>query len=346
MTTPFHFAFPDSVLHYDCAQCTALCCLGHGIGAHRRELVPLLRKAPELASWATTRSRELVFFRNAFGRCSFLNARDRCGVEEELGRAAKPSLCKAFPFNRISLLGDVRVVTPNFLCPLRLEAASSANAGQHAKLAQELEEAGWLDQDFTQLHLHESEAPEDYLRGEVALRDACATALARGGTLASICAGSIAEAADLLACADADPSPFEASFLALASVWSFEMSEIPLAARRRALLLARQHVSRGLRLRGTPHTLQVTYALFATHVPVYELLAQPELPMPAGLLIDSGDGPTLLAAAVIDRLARTGASVGEALREGCEGLSELDRQTLLSSLALARRKRAHSAIRR
>jgi Fe-S-cluster containining protein len=340
MAIPFHFAFPDGVLHYDCAQCTALCCLGHGVGAHRRELVPLLRKAPELSSWATTRNRELVYFQSPVGRCYFLNARDRCSVEEDLGRELKPSMCKAFPFNRVSLLGEVRVVTPNFLCPLRLEAASSVNAGQHAKLAAELEQVGWLEQDFPQLQLHEGESAKAFLEAEITLRAACSAALASGATLASICEEDVSEPATLLACADAETARFEAMFVALAPVWSCELSHVPRLARLRALCLARLHISRALGLAGARQTLQVAHALFDAHAPLYELLAQPQLPMPAGLLIDSGDGPTLLAAAVIDRLARMGASVGEAVREGCEGLSELDRQTLLSSLGRARRKRA------
>lgn len=348
MSIQLHFAFPDRVLHYDCARCTALCCRGHGFGAHRRELVPLLRKAPELASWATTRNRELVMFTNP-GQCYFLDARDRCSVEGELGRAAKPSMCKAFPFNRVAMLGERHVVTPNYLCPLTLEPASEANAGQHALIEAELAEDGWLEQDFPRLPQNGSESPGEFLRVESAFRDACAAALAAGGSLAPICeqtAGAgegVAELAGWLECEAADATRFEAHFLALAPTFSFDMSRLPLRARRRALLLARLHMSRALSLPGAAATLQMMNGLFVAHVALYELLAQSEQPMPAGLLIDSGDGPTLLAAAVIDRLAHTGASVHEALREGCEGLSLLERQTLLGSLGTLLRKRAFKA---
>jgi Fe-S-cluster containining protein len=342
MSNTFYFAFPDGVLHYDCARCTALCCRGYGIAAHDRELVQLLTRAPELASWATSRNRSIVHFQNPIGSCYFLDGRDRCGIEQELGRAHKPSLCKAFPFNRIVALGNVRVVSPHLLCPVQLELpATRERAGDHARLAEELANDGWLDQDFAQLTLPDGQDAESFLVEEQRFREQCARALASSDAAAGW--EQSLELGDVAALMDWDVSrepSFDAWYYALAPSWSIELSQQPERVRRRALILARAHMRHAFSLQGARSTLQIYHSFWNANAALYELLAQFDRPMRQGCLIDTGDAASLLAAAVIDRSAQRGASVLEALREGCLELRAIDRQTLLNALALMVRKRA------
>ena len=342
MNQQFYFAFPDGVLHYDCARCTALCCRGQGIAAHDRELVQLLVRAPALADWATSRNRSIVHFQSPSGACYFLDPRDRCSIEEELGRERKPSLCKAFPFNRIAALGATRVVLPHLLCPLQVQLpAAREHSGDHARLGDALARDGWLDQDFPKLALAAGESAEEFLAAELAFREQCTRALASRTSFEL--GADITESAALMGWEIAPESSFDIWFYALAPSWSVEHSARPERERRRALALARVHMQNAMRMQGVPSTLQIHHNFWNGNMALYELLAQCDRPMRAGCLLDTGDTPSLLASAVIDRAAQRGASVLEALREGCSELRPIDRQVFLNALALMLRKRAAKA---
>jgi Fe-S-cluster containining protein len=357
ITMNLYFSFPDGVLDYDCARCTALCCRGQGISAHAdHELVPLLRRNPALASWATGRSGNIVHFATPAGRCFFLGADDRCDVERDLGHAQKPSLCRAFPFNRVSLVGDTTIVSPHLLCPLLLnDEPRPQAAGNHARLTDELQATRWLDQRMPTLDLPEHESAESWLAAELTLRDDCAQAF-RDGSLSEICStrghaesAFMAGVSQLLAAGEpehephADQRTLERCLLALAPTWSMDHSARPLTMRRRVLLLARFLISRAVHVSGTRVSLQVCNAFMNQHDALLGLLCMGDQPMPTGLLGDTGHGASMLASAITDRLARHGASVFEALAAGCEGLSALDRHAFLNSVAEQHRARLKAA---
>jgi hypothetical protein len=177
-STKFYFAFPDRAYHYDCAKCDALCCKGHGIGTAVKETAALLSHYPELA-WAVTRNaRKGSDFINPSGGCFFLTAENLCQVEQEHGRAAKPGVCVLFPFNDFSRIGDVVVVRPHFLCPLRL--LPGEGVGRHADIEKMLQETGVISRAIEQPG--PDMPPEEarrVVKREEKFRDKCGAAIGR-----------------------------------------------------------------------------------------------------------------------------------------------------------------------
>jgi len=116
-----YFAFPDAVYDYVCAECTALCCKGHGFGGSiERELRPLFAHYPQLESLALARTGDEMILMTSASGCVMLDSDNRCRIEKELGKDKKPSVCNLFPFNSFAKIGKTVTVTPHFLCPLRL----------------------------------------------------------------------------------------------------------------------------------------------------------------------------------------------------------------------------------
>jgi Fe-S-cluster containining protein len=114
-----YFTFPDGGLRYDCPSCGQLCCRGKGFAFTGSELVPLLRKAPELGPHLYLRNGGSIGAVDVTDGCWFLAGDGNCTIETGHGRALKPSTCRLFPFNRIFKVGDIRVVDMNsLLCPL------------------------------------------------------------------------------------------------------------------------------------------------------------------------------------------------------------------------------------
>ena len=318
-----YLAFPDGALHYDCESCQALCCRGHGIAARAdRELLTLLRMKPDVSRWVVRQRGSMAFLTTPHHGCWFLDAQNHCSVELTAGRAHKPSVCRAFPFNHAWALGEARVVAPHFLCPLQLRlGAAEPLHGQHARVLEDLTDSGWLEQPLDALRLAPDESPELFLQHEQQLRDSCQEQLANGRLdrcveqLTPEAAHTLPQLAALFAWTELVPPALEPYFLALAPTWSLEHSQLPLPARRRALLLARLHVSHALAADERAPSLKLCYALWSAHKPLLELLALGPEPMPRGLLADTADGASLLAAAIADRAAQHGASTLEALEE-------------------------------
>ena len=133
-----YFAFPDGVLHFVCAECTALCCKGHGFGGslerHMRSLFVLY---PALESTMISRKADIVELSTPTSGCHFLEPDNHCGIETRHGKSAKPGICSLFPFNVLRRIGSTIVVGPNFLCPLRVvvPARPGEVEGTHASLA-------------------------------------------------------------------------------------------------------------------------------------------------------------------------------------------------------------------
>jgi hypothetical protein len=116
-----YFPFPEGVWGYDCARCGGLCCKGNGFGASRDEYARLQKPYPHLKVFARFSDAPTVGLINFKGGCHFLEDSGLCRIHQELGREAKPFVCKHFPFNRYLVADDALIVLPRLdLCPLQL----------------------------------------------------------------------------------------------------------------------------------------------------------------------------------------------------------------------------------
>src|SRR5262245_6598922 len=106
-------AFIDGAYDYVCAECTALCCKGHGFGGNlERELRPLFARYPQLETMAMSRTGGQITLATTGSGCVVLDVDNRCRIEKELGKDKKPSVCSLFPFNAFSRIGKTIVVMP------------------------------------------------------------------------------------------------------------------------------------------------------------------------------------------------------------------------------------------
>jgi hypothetical protein len=133
-----YFTFPDGGLRYDCPSCRQQCCRGKGFALTGPELLPLLRKAPELGPHLYLRNGGSIGAVDVTDGCWFLAGDGNCTLETRFGRALKPSTCRLFPFNRIFKIDDLRVVDMNsVLCPLQ---PADGNGVRWADLSREIDE--------------------------------------------------------------------------------------------------------------------------------------------------------------------------------------------------------------
>jgi hypothetical protein len=199
-----YFAFPDGVFDYVCAECTALCCRGHGFaGSLEREVGQLLTAYPELESAVVERRGDIVSFASASVGCHFLDGDNRCRIEKEHGYDLKPGVCRLFPFNSFSLIGKTLVVSPHFLCPLRIRVPAEPGAveGTHERLEPHIRESGLVNDTARKLtmrkaRLHPSKGVRSVLARETAFRDQCAATLGVG-TFSECVRGAAEDAAGL-----------------------------------------------------------------------------------------------------------------------------------------------------
>lgn len=138
-----YFAFADGVLAYDCPRCGQACCRGKGVAIDaQRELVPLLRRRPQLAPFLAPLASGYVKLPDVTDGCWFLQKDGLCEYEATFGREAKFTTCRLFPFNRVFLVGTVRVIDVNsVVCPL-YDATGTGNGVSHAYLLAELAALG------------------------------------------------------------------------------------------------------------------------------------------------------------------------------------------------------------
>ena len=220
MTTATHdpmnifFAFPDGVFHHVCAECTALCCRGQGFaGSLKREMNFIFKNYPPLASLVTEREGDIVTVATPTGRCFFLRNDNLCQIEVEHGRAKKPGICLLFPFNDFSRIGNTLVVSPHFMCPLRLNlpAAPGQVEGTHANVAKAIKETNLGEADYVRGFVGTAKLPpgksaEEILERERIFRDQCSHALGK------------ARFRDVLAASSDDP----------AALWAFRKRVVKL----------------------------------------------------------------------------------------------------------------------
>jgi len=184
---PIYFAFPDGVYHYVCAECTALCCKGHGFaGSLKRELRSLFVLYPRFETMAVSRVGDTVTFLTTKDGCAVLDADNRCRIEKEHNKSLKPTVCRLFPFNSFTKIGKTVVVSPHFLCPLRLLLPASPGEveGTHSTLEDGIRESEVLTKEYvstmiTAHLLHPSTDAVTVVNREKTFRDLCALSLGR-----------------------------------------------------------------------------------------------------------------------------------------------------------------------
>jgi hypothetical protein len=295
-----YFAFPDGVLHYVCAECAALCCRGQGFaGSLGREMGRLLTLHPELAHAVMERRGEILHVATPTGRCHFLDGDGLCRIEKEHGRASKPGVCMLFPFNSFSLIGRTVVVSPHFMCPLRVQVPARPGEveGTHVRLEPLVRESGLVSEAHVKMstkaaRLHPSEGVRSVLAREIAFRDRCGAAIGVGSfaeCLRSAAADparldrNVARAAPLLGLA-VPPGPVgrdgtDDILLAIAPAVRLSFLRLPADGILLALAVAELVVRRIAVLSPAAPTPQGVFGVISSVVPALHLLGCADVPV-------------------------------------------------------------------
>lgn len=296
MPIPLYFAFPDGVLHYVCAECTALCCRGHGLGGSlRREMGTLIQLYPALASQTVRRRGPILTIATPSAGCHFLEADHGCRIERLHGKALKPGVCTLFPFNRFRRIAGSVAVLPHFLCPLRLQlpARPGEVAGTHALLAEAVFESGLLEGEEGLATRGRRPGPmPDLLDREIRFRDACSAALGHAtfaGMLADAAGTPEALETQVARCLQiwgrSNPGRSEERdhiddlMIAIAPSLRLELLELPPGGILLALALAEQVAREVMTLGSVLPTLQVIHESVTVVMPAIRLLARGDAPM-------------------------------------------------------------------
>jgi Fe-S-cluster containining protein len=134
-----HFTFSSGRFGYDCATCKAQCCRGNGYAllggreiASQVSVRPAVRFFLELVPNRT----DEYLVKNCPPTCFFLDKKGWCSIQTSQGYAAKPEICRLFPFNYIRKVGPYLVVSPHpKLCPLQiLPGGTSSDHSRHESL--------------------------------------------------------------------------------------------------------------------------------------------------------------------------------------------------------------------
>jgi len=292
---PIYFAFPDGVFDYVCAECDALCCRGQGFGGSlRREMGTLLTLYPSLHGMANRRRGDVIHFATFRQGCQFLDADRHCRIEREHGKALKPGVCTLFPFNAFSRIGAVLVVSPHFICPLRLRspAAPGAAAGTHSAIAPAIAESGLIDEQTWRQTVEPSrlvalaDAPA-VLERETQFRDRCRDGIGRASFATTLAAASsdpgrfadtARRAATSLGLAvlpsGAAADGTDDVLLAVSPTFRLRLLDLPSESILFALAMGERFV-RGAALVGrTPPTPQSAFTHLAAMLPVLTLLSR------------------------------------------------------------------------
>jgi hypothetical protein len=294
----FYFPFPDGVLHYACAECDALCCRGSGFGGSlSREMTKLLALYPALEGAVVARRGDMLSFQTPAGRCFFLQNDNYCRIEQEHGKQLKPGVCGLFPFNKFHRLSeDIIVVSPHFLCPLRLVLPRSEKAeGNYLRITQAVKESFLLDSayfatNFEPVSLAPRQNPKDALQQEIVFRDQCSGALQKKSffeVLAQFDESRTLEkfvrrAALVCGVVYAKPKTrddLDDVLLALAPSWRVGMLRMGQARMLRVLALFEVLLRRLASLSMRPLTPQQVNQFYSELSPALRLLSREEAPM-------------------------------------------------------------------
>ncbi len=139
---PLFIAFASGAITYDCEPC-GRCCKGQGYAdelVHLRRSPELERLAPFVASPADAPG-GLVAFHDFADGCRFLADDNACELHRRHGPAAKPRLCRLFPFSRLLDVDGLWVLLPHPLCPWTPSPTGRDRRSHHPTLLAELGEA-------------------------------------------------------------------------------------------------------------------------------------------------------------------------------------------------------------
>lgn len=350
---PIYFAFPDGALHYVCAECTAICCRGHGFaGSLAREMGRLLALHPELAHVTIARRGDVLRVSNAATGCHFLDGDNLCRIEKEHGRALKPGVCVLFPFNALALIGRTVVVAPQVLCPLRVQAPARPGEveGTHARLEPLLRESGLaseaqLRMSMAPARLHPSEGARSVVARETAFRDSCGGALGVG-TFAECLRGAAEDPARLdrnisrgaallglpVPAAATARDPTDDVLLATAPALRLELLRLSAEGMLLALALGELLVRRVHGLRPLPPTPQDVRDTIDSVLPALHLLGCADVPVATSARRRSkvppfGDPALVFAGYRVLRGVEAGGVVLDVLEDGMARLSSVADRT-------------------
>jgi putative zinc- or iron-chelating protein len=288
-----YFSFPDGVFDYVCAECNALCCRGSGFGGSvEREVGKLLPLYPGLESAATVRRGDLMFFTTMSMGCHFLDGDNLCRIEKDHGYETKPGVCRIFPFNSFSLIGKTLVVSPHFLCPLRIHvpAAPGKVEGTHERLEPVILDSGLVSDNAKKFNLqkerlHPSEGVRRVLAREIAFRDQCSSALGTGSFSQCVRAAVddptrfdvlVSRAAALLGLEarglDLEPDRIDEVMIAIASTMRLKLLNLPAQGILLALAVAELVVRRVGSIAPVAPTPQKAYEIIDSVLPALHLL--------------------------------------------------------------------------
>ena len=371
---PLYFSFPDGLFDYVCAECTALCCRGQGFsGSLEREMGRLVTLYPNLESAVVERQGAILSFATPTGGCYFLDGDDLCRIEKEHGRALKPGLCLVFPFNSFSLIGKTLVVSPHFMCPLRLRVPARPGEvkGTHADLEALLRETGIMTDSQMTLslvpaRLHHSQGATSVLAREAAFRDRCGAAVGVGSFSACL-RGAAGDAARLeenvsrgaallglqLPLARERRDDIDDILLAVAPTLRLRLLRLPADGILLALTLAEQVARRLIALSPAPPTPRGVMHLIESVIPALHLLGCADVPVSASRrgrpkAPRFGDPALVFAGYRVLRGLEGGGSILDVLEDGMQRLSTVADQnaflvamgTLIGPAPRPRRKKS------
>ena len=92
-----YIPFIDGRIGYDCRACGSKCCRGGNLLASDAERLTIGRAHPRLALFAGDPVGGMGTYGKLDPRCWFLAPSGMCGLEQTLGRSAKPLNCRAHP---------------------------------------------------------------------------------------------------------------------------------------------------------------------------------------------------------------------------------------------------------
>jgi len=146
MTTSadLYLAFASGTLTYDCQPC-GKCCRGYGMGGDlvRIGTIPEVRQIAAFLDEENTRGPLASFFTYADG-CRYQGDDNLCDIHRERGSAAKPRICRLFPFSKLADIDGLWTVLPHHRCPwtARPDAtAAAAELSDHPAILADLDNA-------------------------------------------------------------------------------------------------------------------------------------------------------------------------------------------------------------
>jgi hypothetical protein len=128
------FAFEDGQLGYNCKRCGSRCCHRHGFAGSHAEITRLIERYPAVGLFsAATGTADHLRVSECGTHCLLLHRDGSCRVQNDLGYEQKPFVCKLFPANHLSLLGQTLLVDVHSLCPLELRTDPAVVSGVSAE---------------------------------------------------------------------------------------------------------------------------------------------------------------------------------------------------------------------